>query len=448
MSGSFGIAVPADQIHASIAVKSNERELTRVYRKIAVRIVPLIFLGYVVAYLDRINVGYAKLQFTQDLQFTEAVYGFGAGLFFFGYFLFEIPSNILLERIGARLTLLRIMALWGVISGAMAFIGTPTQFYVMRFLLGVAEAGFFPGVILYLSYWFPTTVRGRMTSLFVMGGAAAGLVGAPISSFLLNLDGLHGLRGWQILFIYEAIPAIALAIVYAFTFTDRPSEATWLTDEEKKLVIDDIEVENAAKSKTESSRLRDVLGNPVVYVLVFAYMSVLAGTQAVSLWTPTILKGHHLSITAVGWYGMLPFVGAIIGMYCLGRSSDHFQERRCHFAAAMCSTGASLAALQLATSSLPLTVFLLVTAGIGSFSSLALFWTIPPAQLSEKAKAAGIAFISSFGSVGGFYSPVVVGWSTTLGGGTIYGGLAVVGLLLAICGLSITLVRREPIIAR
>jgi ACS family phthalate transporter-like MFS transporter len=431
-------------VHTIPATRPDERELTRIYRKIALRVIPLIFLGYVVAYLDRINVGYAKLQFTQDLQFSEAVYGFGAGLFFFGYFLFEVPSNMLLERIGARLTLLRIMALWGVISGAMAFIGTPTQYYVMRFLLGVAEAGFFPGVILYLSYWFPTTVRGRMTSFFVMGGAAAGLVGAPISSLLLNLDGLHGLRGWQVLFIYEAIPAIALALVYLFAFTDRPSDATWLTEREKRLVADDIAAENAAKPNTGRSTLRDVLGNPVVYVLVFAYMSVLAGTQAVALWAPTVLKSHHLSITAVGWYGMLPFVGAIIGMYCLGRSSDHFQERRFHFAGAMCTTGASLAALQLVTGNLPLTITLLVTAGIGSFSSLALFWTIPPAQLSEKSKAAGIAFISSFGSVGGFYSPVVVGWSTTLAGGTIYGGLAVVGLLLSICGLSITLIRREP----
>jgi len=441
MSAIIGIAARPAHAQAEIA----ERDLTRIYRKIAFRIVPLIFLGYIVAYLDRINIGFAKLQFTQDLQFSEVVYGFGAGLFFLGYFLFEVPSNLLLERVGARLTLLRIMVLWGVISGGMAFISTPTQYYVMRFLLGVAEAGFFPGVILYLSYWFPTRVRGRMTSMFVMGSAAAGMIGAPISSLLLNMEGLHGLRGWQVLFIYEALPAVVLAAVYFFVFTDKPSEAAWLTDVEKRLVMDDIETENAAKPKTERSRIGAILGNPVVYVLVFAYMSVLAGTGAVSLWTPTILKSHHLSITAIGWFGMLPFVGAIIGMYCLGRSSDHFQERRLHFAGTMCVTGLSLAALQLATWSFPLTVALLALAGTGAFSALALFWTIPPAELSETSKAAGIAFISSFGSVGGFYSPVLVGWSTTLGGGSIYVGLAIVGLLLAVCGLSILLIRRKAV---
>jgi len=445
MTGNARIVSNVDNIVAVPTGMTKQQELAKVYRKISFRIVPLIFFGYVIAYLDRINVGYAKLQFMQDLQFSEAIYGFGAGLFFFGYFLFEVPSNVLLERIGARLTLLRIMILWGLISGATAFITSPTQFYIIRFLLGVAEAGFFPGVILYLSYWFPATVRGRMTSLFVMGGAAAGLIGSPISSFLLNLDGLHGLRGWQILFIYEAIPALFLATIYLFFFTDKPSSAPWLTAHEKKLIIDDLDVEAASKAITEQSKLKGILGNPVVYILVFAYMSVLAGTQAVALWTPTVLKSHHLSIAMVGWFGMLPFVGAMIGMYCLGRSSDYFQERRFHFAGAMWTTGISLGCLQFVTHSLPLTVSLLVTAGVGSFSSLALFWTIPPTQLSEKSKAAGIAFISSFGSVGGFYSPVVVGWSTTFAGGTIYGGLAIVGLLLSICGLSIMFVRRKPL---
>ena len=213
-----------------------QAEVDKTYSTIARRIVPLALVGYVVAYIDRVNVGYAKLQFVEDLGFSEAVYGFGAGLFFIGYMLFEIPSNLYLERVGARRTLTRIMVLWGLASAGTAFISSPAQYYVMRFLLGAAEAGFFPGIILYLSYWFPPARRSRVTSLFTAGGTVAGVIGSPLSGWLLSLDGLHGLEGWQIVFIYEGVPAVLLGLLAYRYMDDRPADATWLTPRQKDIV--------------------------------------------------------------------------------------------------------------------------------------------------------------------------------------------------------------------
>jgi ACS family phthalate transporter-like MFS transporter len=417
----------------------------KLYKKLFWRIAPLAVLGYVIAYIDRVNVGFAKLQFLQDLGFSDTVFGLGAGLFFVGYFIFEVPSNLLLEKMGARLTLMRIMVLWGVLSAGMAFVQTPMQFYTMRFLLGAAEAGFFPGIILYLSYWFPESRRGRITAFFTMGASIAGIVGGPLSGWLMSLDGLHGLRGWQILFIYEGLPAALLGIVYYLSVSNGPDSATWLTPVEKQHIAQAVAAENKQAKPGGKSKLAQVFKEPKVYVLALAYLSILAGTQAVALWTPTLLKTFGIDIKSIGWLSALPYVISVILMFLLGRSSDRHMERRWHFAVAIWVAAASLIFLSLAGSSAALTIAMLALVAGGSWAALAVFWTIPPGQLSPEAKAGGIAFISSAGAIGGFVSPVIVGWSSKLTG-SLYGGLSVIGGMLLISGLIILLFTRKEAI--
>jgi ACS family phthalate transporter-like MFS transporter len=252
---------------------------TALYRKLALRIVPIAVIGYVIAQIDRTNVAFAKLQVLGDLSFSEAVYGLGADVFFAGYLLFEVPSNLLLSRIGARLTFTRIMILWGALSVGLAFISTPTQFYVMRFLLGAAEAGFFPGMILYFS-WLPSEIRGRATSLFAMGALIAGIVGSPLSGWLMSLNGLHLLRGWQLVFIYEGIPAIILGIFCFFYMDDKPDAAHWLSAGEKQLLRDKLATEQRPGVHQQNA-MASAFGDPKVWFLALAYLSILAGTQAV-----------------------------------------------------------------------------------------------------------------------------------------------------------------------
>lgn len=404
-----------------------------IYRRISRRILPLILAGYIIAYIDRVNVGFAKLQFLQDLSFSDAVYGLGAGLFFAGYLLFEVPSNFLLERIGARATMTRIMILWGSISVGMAFISSPTEYYVMRFLLGAAEAGFFPGIILYLSYWFPAHRRGRITTTFTMGASIAGIVGSPISGWLMSLDGLHGLRGWQILFIYEGLPAIVLGLLYLVLIDDRPEHAKWLTEPQKRFVIDAVAAERGTAAVPRRSRLSDMFRDRKIYILSLAYMATLAGTQAVALWAPTMLRKLGVGMGQIGLLASAPFVVSAVAMYVLGRSSDHFMERRWHFAIPVAAAGISLASLSLGESSVAITIVLLAVAAAGAWAAIGVFWTMPPTQLSTASMVGGIAFISSSGSIGGFLSPVIVGWSSSMTG-SMYGGLAVLGVMLLASG--------------
>lgn len=417
----------------------------RLYRRIAWRIVPLAVAGYIIAYIDRVNVGFAKLQFMQDLSFSDAVYGLGAGLFFAGYFLFEVPSNLVLDKVGARKTLTRIMVLWGLLSAAMAFVSTPLHFYLMRFALGAAEAGFFPGIILYLSYWFPAARRGRITSLFTMGASIAGIIGNPLSGWLMSLDGLHGLRGWQILFIYEGLPAVMLGIVYFFFIVDQPSQAKWLSPAQRQLLLEDLAADAAgrrAQVERSTHRIKDVFTDAKVYVLALAYLSILAGTQAVALWAPTMLRQLGVGIAQIGWLGAVPFVVSALSMFLLGKSSDRHGERRWHFTVVIWAAGASLALLALAGHSVALTLTLLSVIAAGCWSALAVFWTIPPAVLSGPAKSGGIALISSAGALGGLLSPLIIGWSTALTG-TLYGGFTTIGAMLGLSGLIILLFTRK-----
>ena len=258
------------------------------YRKVSWRLTPLLLLCYVVAYLDRVNVGFAKLQMVSDLNLSDTVYGLGAGIFFFGYFLFEVPSNIILHRVGARVWIARIMVTWGVISALMMFVTTPAMFYVMRFLLGVAEAGFFPGVILYLTYWYPAHRRGRMTTFFMTAVALSGVIGGPVSGYILKaFNGVNGWHGWQWLFLLEGIPSVLVGVLVFFALDDRIAKATWLTDDEKALLERNIDAEEATK---EDPSLGTVMSSPRVWLMALIYFSFVMGLYGIGFWLPTIIK--------------------------------------------------------------------------------------------------------------------------------------------------------------
>ena len=425
-----GAGAKSDETSATPAASS-----AVLYRKLAIRIVPIAILGYIIAQIDRSNVAFAKLQFMVDLSFSEAVYGLGAGVFFAGYLLFEVPSNLLFSKFGARLTFTRIMILWGSLCVGMAFISTPMQFYVMRFLLGAAEAGFFPGIILYFSFWLPPAIRGRATSFFAMGASIAGIIGSPLSAWLMSLNGLHALRGWQLIFIYEGIPAIALGVFCFFYIDDKPETAKWLTAAEKTLLLEQINAERSPSSKKPGG-LANALRDPTVYLLALAYLSILAGTQAVSLWTPTLLKSLGMSIASIGLLATVPSIIAMVVIFLVARSSDRKQERRWHFAFSMFAAGGSLLVLHLVSTSMIPTLLLLSFVAGGAWAALAVFWTIPPVYLSDAAKSGGIAFISSAGAIGGFVSPVIVGWSIEHIGNP-FAGLAVIGVMLGMSAIAL-----------
>jgi len=418
----------------------SKRQVESAYRKVTFKILPLIIIAYIVAYIDRVNVGFAKLQFLHDLQFSEAIYGLGAGLFFIGYMLFEVPSNLLLERVGARVTLTRIMIIWGLISIGMAFISTPTQFYVMRFLLGAAEAGFFPGVILYLSYWFPAPRRARIVALFAMGGALAGIIGSPLSGWLLSLDGTHGLHGWQILFIYEGLPAVLLGVFTYCYLDEKPEQVKWLDRSEKAIVVGALSAESqgTATGARSHGKFRHVLRDPKVYAAAIAYIAVIAGTSTLGLWAPTLFKRMGTDASMIGILTGAPYIIAVISMYLVGRNSDRTQERRWHYACSMFAAGVSVIMLGLGAENIWITMALLTVASCGVWSSLAVFWTIPLAYLNGSAKAGGIALISSIGALGGFISPTIVGWVTTRTG-SLYLGLAAIGMLLILSAVILLL---------
>jgi MFS family permease len=275
----------------SVALGYQPDEIEQTYRKMIIRLMPFLVLCYFIAQIDRANISFAKLQFMSDLGFSEAAYGFGAGLFFIGYSLFEVPSNIMMQRVGARRTLLRIMVLWGLISSAMMFVNSPVQFYVLRFFLGVAEAGFFPGVMFYLTFWFPVAHRGRATGFFMMGGAAAGIIGGPVSTWIMShLSGVHGLMGWQWLFVLEGIPAVILGFVAFFFLSDQPQDAKWLTAREKAIVLSDLAADENGTSRSRGRALLDALSNAKVYVGILVYFGIILSFNVISLWTPTVIR--------------------------------------------------------------------------------------------------------------------------------------------------------------
>ncbi|MFM0239313.1 MFS transporter [Paraburkholderia phytofirmans] len=406
-----------------------------VFRKVARRIIPFIFVCYVVNFIDRVNIGFAKLQFLQDLKLDDSVFGIAAGMFFVGYVIFELPSNLLAARIGVRKTLVRIMVLWGALTVVLAFVRSAHALYVVRFLLGAAEAGFFPGVILYLTYWFPDRRRGRIMSLFVMAVPLAGIVGGPLSGWIMShLHGELGFAGWQWLFLIEGVPAIALGLVAYFVLDDRPADAKWLNDSEKAQIATALNAGRARHAPEARSHapLADVLTNPRIYLMSTIYFTVFMALNAVGFWIPSLLRqvGVH-RISDIGWMSGAISLCTAIGMLLLGRHSDRHMERRWHVAGCGFAVAASFLLLPLTAHSVALTVVLLVIASVGIYAALSLFWTIPTSYLREDTAPGGIATITALGALGGAVSPWMVGALKT-STGSLYTGLGAIGVLLVI----------------
>ena len=367
------------------------------------------FLLYIVAYLDRINVGFAALQLNQALNFDPAVFGLGAGIFFIGYFLFEIPSNLIMERVGARIWIARILLTWGIISSATMFVRGPLTFYTLRFLLGIAEAGFFPGMILYLTYWFPAEARGRAIARFMTATAMAGVIGGPVSGVLLKMNGIAGLAGWQWLFLIEGLPAVVLGFVTLVYLPDSPASASWLNSDEKAWIASRLEREREETLRRGHGTLREALSSRLVWTLSVIYFPVIIGFYGISLWLPQIVQSFSgLSDLMVGFVSAVPYLAATIGMVIIGRNSDRNHERRWHVAiSALCGAAGLTAAAFLKVPGAELAA--LAFAAVGIWGTLGPFWAMSADFLSGTGAAAGIALINSVGNLGGFAGPYLIG---------------------------------------
>jgi D-galactonate transporter len=366
-------------------------------------------LCYIVAFLDRVNVGFAKLQMQSALGFSDVVYGLGAGMFFIGYFLFEVPSNIILHRVGARRWIARIMVTWGLISGSMMFIQTETQFYVMRFLLGVAEAGFFPGIILYLTYWYPAQRRGRIISLFMTGIPLAGVIGGPLSGWIMkSWDQVGGYQGWQWMFLLEALPAVLVGFMVYWYLDDRITDAKWLSESERHLLAQRIEEEDQSK---EHMPVSAVLKNKRVWVMSAIYFSLAMSLYGVSFWLPTIINGMGVKDNfSIGLLSAVPWLAGVFSMLWFGRSADKHKERRWHVVIPMLMAATGLVLSVLLASNVYLSFAALILACMGIVSGIPLFWSLPTSFLAGAGAAAGIAAINSIANLAGFVAPYVVGW--------------------------------------
>ena len=397
------------------------------------RLIPFMFVLYVVAYLDRINVGFAALQMRQDLGFTDTVYGLGAGIFFIGYFLFEVPSNLIMHRVGARVWMARIMISWGVISAAMMLARGAASFYALRFLLGAAEAGFFPGMILYLTYWFPAAEQARAVARFMTATAMAGVVGGPISgAILVGLGGRGGLAGWQWLFLLEGLPAVAFGLAVLVYLTDRPEMADWLAPEERRWLAEHMGREHAERQARHGYGVMQALAHRRVWLLGLLYFALACGVYGVSFWIPQIIEGFGgLGDLAVGMVSAVPYLAAAIGMVVVGAHSDRRGERRWHLAGSAFVGAAGLLASASVTS--PVGSLLALSLGaLGVWSALGPFWARSATFASGSAAAGAIALVNSVGNLGGFLGPYLIGLVKERTHG-FAGGLAVLagGLVLA-----------------
>jgi MFS transporter, ACS family, tartrate transporter len=396
----------------------------RTIARASARLVPFLILCFFVAYLDRVNVGFAALTMNRDLGLSAAAYGFGAGVFFITYSLFEVPSNLLLERMGARRWIARIMLTWGILSGATAFIQGETSFYAVRMLLGIAEAGFFPGIIFYLTLWFPAVYRARIIGAFLAAVPLATVIGAPVSGLLLGFDGVMGLRGWQWLFLLEAVPALILSVVVFFYLTDRPADATWLAPEERAWLVSRLRQEQQKREAVRTYNVVQALCNPKVLALSLVYFGAVANNYGLSFFLPQIVKAFGGSNAQAGVVTAIPYVAGAIGAVWWGRHSDATRERRFHLVAALL-LGSIGIAVSTAIDDPVLKIAVLCAAGFGIFGSLPVFWTLPTAFLGGAAAAGGIALINSIGNLAGFVAPFVVGSIKDATGGFTGGLLCV-----------------------
>jgi D-galactonate transporter len=401
---------------------------TAVYTKVAKRILPLLTLLFVLAWLDRVNVGFAKLQMQHDLSLSNAAFGFGAGIFFVGYLLFEVPSNLLLEKFGARKTMARIAILWGLTTMATMLVKSATSFYILRFLLGAFEAGLYPGVILYLTYWFPGHRRAQMIGFFMTSVPIAGIIGGPIGGAIMaRMGGIAGFANWQWLFMLEGLPSIAIGLFTLVYLDDRPEQAGWLNAEEKQFLIDDLEQDRARQSHRKSA-LIDAVKTPQVWLLALIYFCLVSANPTLGFWSPTIIKamGVH-SDAVVGLLAALPYIVGVIVTILVGRHSDKHLERRYHCGLATLAAATGLVLIGVFAAQPVLSFLALILAVAGVLSAFAPFWQMPTAMLAGSAAAGGIALINSFGNLSGFVGPYLVGWLKDVTGTTATGLYAVAG---------------------
>jgi D-galactonate transporter len=410
-------------------------DLEAVYLKIAKRIMPFLILLFVVAWVDRVNVGFAKLQMSKDLGFSGAVYGFGAGIFFLGYLLFEIPSNLFLQKIGARKTIARITLLWGVTSMAMMFVKTATWFYILRFLLGAFEAGLYPGVLVYLTYWFPARHRAQMTGIFETAIPVAGILGGPISGWIMGAVGGAGLANWQWLFLIEGIPSIIMGVLTLAFVVDRPGEARWLTASEKQFVLADLELDQR-QAGPRRHRFGEALREPRMWLLTAIYFCLVSANPTLGFWGPTIINNLGVkSNMTIGLLSAVPYLVAVVGIMLVSRHSDRTLERRYHCALSCLAAAVGLVLIGVFASIPPLAFAALVLGVTGVLSAFAPFWQMPTTLLASTAAAGGIALINSFGNLSGWLGPFVVGWLKDLTGATSAGLYVVAGLEVLGAGL-------------
>ncbi|MEW9583895.1 MFS transporter [Paraburkholderia sp. DGU8] len=387
----------------------------RTYAKVSRRLIPFLMLCYLGAYLDRVNVGFAKLQMLSDLRFSETVYGMGAGIFFLGYFLFEVPSNLILHKVGARRWLARIMLTWAVISASFVFVKSPVVFYMLRFLLGVAEAGFAPGVILYLTYWYPSARRAKALSLFFMAIPLAGMIGGPLSGWIMHsLQGAMSMAGWKWLFVLEALPSLVLGIAILLYLDDSIVKAKWLNDTEKALLARNIASDN--EHKTAHLSIKAFIGDRRLWLMATIYFCVVLGQYGLTFWLPTIIRKSGVADPLwVGIFTAIPYLCAIIALPLIGMSADRLRERRFHLAVPMLIAAAGFATLP-ALGSVAASIICLSIAAAGILASSSQFWSLPTALLGGMSAAAGIAAVNCFANLAGFFSPAIVGWLNDLTG--------------------------------
>jgi len=401
-----------------------------VYRKVVWRIIPLLFVCYIAAYLDRVNVSFAKLQMQADVPaISDTVFGLGTGIFFLGYFVFEVPSNILMEKLGARLWIARIMITWGIISATMIVVNSPWTFCGLRLLLGFAEAGFFPGVILYLTYWFPSRRRGEIVALFMLAIALTGVVGAPLSGWILHqFSGAAGLKGWQMLFLLEGLPSITLGIVVPWLLANGVRSANWLSEEEKQLLEHNLQAEEARKDPLPLAQL---FFNPRLLLFALIYFCSTMGLYGTGFWIPQLIKNTGVKDPlSIGLLTAIPYGFGAIAMVALGRSSDHSGERRLHFAVASILGAAGIVISNLFRQNTLVAMVGLTLATMGILATFPLFWPMPTDMLAGASAPAGIAWINALGNLGGFFAPSIVGWFTDLTKRSDYGLYVIGGALV------------------
>ena len=391
---------------------NSNSELSSTLIKVSVRLLPVLFLSYICAYLDRINVGFAAKHLKEELGFSDSVYGLGAGIFFIGYALFEIPSNVLLEKVGARRWIARIMVSWGILSAAMVFVNSSTTFYVLRFMLGVAEAGFFPGIILYLTYWFPATERGKCISRFMTAIPLSGLIGAPISGALLDMNGTLNIAGWKWMFLLEALPSILMGF-YVFLFLpDRPETCRWLNESEKNLLKNFGQERDDSHQTSGWSSFFTVIISPQVWHICMIYFFQVTGLYGIGLWLPEILRSSSgtMSEKQLGILSALPFLAGTISMVFWGWNSDRLQERKWHLVAANLLGGIGFVIAGLHPNYLAFSLGGMILASMGVHATFGPFWALKTTLLAPGLAAVGIALINSTGNLGGFTGPSLTGY--------------------------------------